>query len=377
VKFFDLFTRLCCLFFFAFLLVSCTTESSSTEKIPISELDDYETIISFEDEVLATPVIMKYTVDSTLFVYDQGLGKVLALKESGEVIHEYGQKGRGPGEFQLVNNIYVSEEHLYVTDPGKYAIHKFNRNGELNATFNYGDTENQSSIAPPPPPMGLSVQAKNINNQPFIFPNGNMLLSGINFEDSTKAVFNLVNWEGEQLSSVGEIPAGSTFILDYEKIREDVQNRVSPSYYRSNAFPVNNDSNQDEYFLVYSALPKIAKHDASGEKIWEAKIPNVPEIDSVTNRFFTAMEKMQRADIRNRILLEYYTAGVSAPNGNLFLAMNRNPLWIHKFNADGKLIKRYKLASDETELQPIFDIDFNKNRLFILTEEGEVRAYSL
>lgn len=376
MKLYCIIKKLFCLSVIAFALIRCTTETSTEEKAPISELSEFETIISVEDEVLALPVSLEYVGDSTLFVFDQGLGKVIELNESGEMIREYGRMGRGPGEFQRrVNNIYVSEDFLFVVDPGKFAIHKFERNGELHSTFDFGNSENQSTAVPPPPPMGFSVSAKNINNQPAITLDGNVLLSAIRLADSTDAIFNKMNWEGEQLSSVGEIPEGSTFILDNEKIRDDVDNQVVPSYYRANAFPVNDLSNPGDLFLVYSALPKIMKYNRDGEKLWERNIPTVSEIDSVTNYFFPAMEKMQRSRVRSRIILEYYSSGVSSPNGHLFLAMNRKLLWIHEFNPEGELIRRYKFSSPDVSLTPVFDIDFDNRRFLVVTEEGEIRAY--
>lgn len=367
--------RIFCVSFTVFLLMSCTSETSTEKIIPISELSDFETVISFEDEVLASPASLKYTGDSTLFVFDQGLGKVIELKENGEVIREYGRMGRGPGEFQRVNNIYITDDYLFVIDPGKFAIHKFGRNGELHSTFDYGNSENQSTAAPPPPPMGLSVTANNINNRPAITHDGNLLLSAIRLADSTEAIFYRMNWKGEQLSSIGEIPEGSTFILNNEKMRDDVNDRVIPTYYRANVFPVIDRSSPGDLFLVYSAFPKIMKYNSEGEKIWESNIPSVDEINSTTNHFFTAMEKMQRADIRSRIRLEYYSSAVSSPEGHLFLAMNQNSLWIHELNPEGELISRYKLSSKDNSLTPIFDIDFDNRRFLIVTEESEIMSY--
>ncbi|MDR9418301.1 hypothetical protein [Gracilimonas sp.] len=357
----------------AFGLVHCTSNEMESQEISIQEITEYETLISVDDEILATPVIMKFEKGLGFFIYDEALGKVLWLSEAGEKIQEFGQKGRGPGEFQRVNNIFIRDSLLYVTDPVKFSIHRFELSGELESTLIYGEKENQRG-APPPPPMGLSVQTKDINNQPAITYNGDVLLSAIQLTDSTEAVFNRTNWESEQLSSIGEIPQGSTFILDNEKIRDDVNNRVVPSYYRSNAFPVNDQSNKEHVFLVYSSLPKIMKYSTSGEKIWERNLPSVAEMDSITNRFCPIMERMQQADIRSRIGLEYYASGVSGPNGHLFLVVNRNPLWIHEFNPDGDLIKRYTFSSPTVSLAPIFDIDFENRRFLVVTEDGEVRA---
>jgi sugar lactone lactonase YvrE len=67
---------------------------------------------------------------------------------------------------------------------------------------------------------------------------------------------------------------------------------------------------------------------------------------------------------------------VSSPDGNLYLALTTsNSLWIHRFNPNGELTRRYRMESDEVGLLAIFDIDFNEDRIFVVTEESEIRVY--
>ena len=79
-----------------------------------------------------------------------------------------------------------------------------------------------------------------------------------------------------------------------------------------------------------------------------------------------------------QVNLRVYTSGVSSPEGSLFLATYAypgSPLWIHQYNGSGELTQRFKLVS-EVELYPIFDIDFADQRIFVVTEDAEILAYS-
>ncbi|WP_205720281.1 hypothetical protein, partial [Fodinibius halophilus] len=77
-----------------------------------------------------------------------------------------------------------------------------------------------------------------------------------------------------------------------------------------------------------------------------------------------------------------YASGLSSPNGRLYLGVGKNyfldpnnRLWIHEFSKAGKLSRRYKLESEEQNLPVIFDMDFSKRRIFVVTENAEIRVY--
>jgi hypothetical protein len=106
-------------------------------------------------------------------------------------------------------------------------------------------------------------------------------------------------------------------------------------------------------------------------------VKHVPEIDSVATRFYETMERMQRSGSGNRINHGFYNAGVSGMEGELYLSLKLNDLWLHRFDSKGTLVHRYKILSEDAEILPIFDIDFAGSRIFVVTEDGEIRAYSL
>lgn len=352
----------------------CGSENTSPTAIDTTELKNFETLISIEDNVLATPTLIRYGPNSNLFIYDDAQTKVMEVDHTGSVVNEFGQPGRGPGELLIVNNFFLTDTHLYIVDIVQYFIHQYDYKGVHISSMDYGDMLGMPN-APPAPFSSSVIRAKDINNQPFITQNGHIMLSAAKFSDSVHSIYELTDWNGTHIADIGSIPDGSTFVIDQDKLRADVSDRVVPSLYRSNAFAVQNLTNSNEYFLIYSALPMISKYDSSGRKLWSAEIPKTQELDSLTTHFFETMERLQQADRRSRIDLKYYTSGISNSDGELFLITNTNPVWVHHFNIEGKLSHRYKLISEDVEIKPIFDVDFDRHRFLVVTEEAEIRAY--
>lgn len=363
------------------LFSGCQTKPSSharsSSDTEILELKAYETFVAVEDEILAVPSIIKHDNNFALFVYDKSKGIVAELDDNGNVVREYGRRGRGPGEFLRVNNLFVKGDSLYVVDILQYVIHKYGRNSGLISSLDYGRVASLGRPNTPSAPFSPSIpRAENIDNQPFVTSQGHVLISSTRFRQTVPAVYELRDWKGNYISDIGKIPEGSSFVIDYDQLRSDVSNREVPAFYRSNAFPVQDPVHPAEYFLIYSAFPKVTKYKAGGEQLWETNVAGIPEIDSITTRFYDIMERMQQADRRSRIGLRYYVAGAGSPAGELWLAADSNPLWIHRFNSTGKLTHRYRLVSEDVDLLPIFDIDFTGRRIFVVTEEAEIRTYS-
>ncbi len=116
------------------------------------------------------------------------------------------------------------------------------------------------------------------NNQPFVTLYEKILVPSL---ANGEFLFQSINWDGDKLAGIGEIPTECKTAEEYDKIRLALENRKVPARDACLVFPVNDHSNPDEIFLVYSAIPKIAKYSLSGQKIWEQTIPRTPEVDSL------------------------------------------------------------------------------------------------
>lgn len=358
------------------ICAGCKADEIKITEPVIVELSEYETLVSYEDNLIATPNYIQLGAQSNLYVFDAAKRSVVKLNHDGEIEQQFGREGRGPGELLWASHLQLTSDHLYIVDPRQFLIHKYLLSGEFDSSFSFGDLGYISSAAPPPPVSASVVMPSQLSNKPHITPLGNVMLSPVGTGEETDNLYHRYGWDGERLSEFGDIPEGATFVLDNYEIRDDINAGEIPAFYRANAFPVMNAQNPGQVNVVYSSLAKIASYMLDGEKIRETDVSDTPEIEMITKSFFNRMERMQRADIRFRIDLNYYHSGVAGPNGDLFLVTNPDSLWIHQFNPEGELTRGYRLKSDdENKLMPIFDIDFTDNRIYIVTELGDIRLY--
>lgn len=340
---------------FTILLISLASCESVNEKAKLPEpieLNDYETIISYEEMVLANPERIRFDGIEGLVLFDSGLENVIRLSLEGEIISKIGRKGSGPGEYQSVSNIYVFNNSIFLVDDRQFIIHRFLKDGNHISSFIYGD------------------YGKHRINRPTVLNQDDLLIPN---SEADKTLFMLMNFKGEVFSEFGQIPKDSADELDYDIYRSEISNREVPQYFKPHVFAVNNDSTS--VFIIYEAFPKIGKYNNSGELLWETEPIDVPEIDSVSIRYYNFMDMILRQS--NAVQpLRKYVDGVSK-NGRLFVSTNtshNNPLWIHEFGDNGNLVNRYVLKSN-VSLKSHFDIDINERRIFVLTNEGEIRVY--
>jgi len=202
----------------------------------VETLDEYDTIVSYEEGTLVNPTIIRYDRDSLLYIYDAEKHQVLALDGSGQIKRKYGDQGRGPGEFLLVNNFYLTDDYLYIVDPIQFQVIRYTLDGEVDSPLDYGQKGSQS--LPPPAPQSAIPRAKNITNKPFVTARGNALLPAAGPKEDFSSLFTLTNWEGKELAEIGDIPGGSAFVLDYKQYQATVDDQEIPAYYKPKVFPV-------------------------------------------------------------------------------------------------------------------------------------------
>lgn len=334
-------------------LASCSSFEKEAD-IPLpTELTNFETIISYDEVILANPQRLRFDSNQDLIVFDSDLEKVLRVPLDRKITpQDIGRKGNGPGEYQFVSNIFLVDGSIYLIDDRQFTIHQFSQTGSPISSMVYGDFGTHRINKP-------TV----VNNRDLLIPT----------PEADQSLFTLMNRSGEELTQFGHIPESSVDELDYDDYRLAVSNRTVPDYFKPHVFAIN--AGESSVFIIYESFPKISSYDLSGELHWETEPIDLPEIDSVTTKYYDFMDMILRQT--NAVQpLKKYVDGVSK-NGRLFVSTNTshdNPLWIHEFDGNGILANRFVLKSD-VGLKSYFDIDINEKKIFVLTEEGEIRAY--
>lgn len=367
-------------------LVACTeqnSENSEATTIEVTELSDYDSLISENDLLLGVPVRLKVDHNSQhLFIQDVALWTVIELDQQYDEVRRFGNQGRGPGEFQSLDDFFITEKHLFIVDGNRLLIHKYSReDGQFISSLNYGELlmeRKNSSVdgIPLTPQAPLTAN----NNRPFITLNETILLPS---HTNGEFLYQAFNWEGEKVADIGEVPDGYTPLADDDEVRSALRDQRVPERDLALAFPVNDLSDLNEIYLVYSVIPKIAKYSLSGNKIWEQAIPSTPEVDSLMIDMGNVLvnHPNQRASL---LPVKKYMKGVNSPQGDLYLFTYTNmdtphtprrPMWIHQFDTKGTLVHRYKIISD-TDLFYYPDVDYEYRRVFTPSfNESDVRIY--
>jgi hypothetical protein len=358
-------------------LTSChknTRENPEASGIKVEVLKKHHALKFNKNLLLVQPFRLKYD-DKThhLFINDLARQKIIEVDDSGNVVNEFGRKGRGPGELLSVENFFITKKHLFIVDSQQFLINKYSLDdGHYISSLDYGKyllkRKNTSKKGIPPAPI---VPGMNNYNEPFVTLRETILLS-----TAGKYLYEQINWKGEKLADIGEIPKGYSAMMGHEKkYWSTLENKQIPARDLAEVFPVNDRSDSNDIYLIYSAIPKIAKYSLAGRKIWERKIPRMPEIDSLLINLSIHAKVIKNHPKVNVVLIPVrtYIKGIGSPNGDLYLTTYtsptmpdkyRRPLWIHQFTPKGKLIERYKVGSDVNAIY-YPGIDFENDRIFV------------
>ncbi len=361
-----------------------TPENVEAAIIEVKELRDYDSLIGKNDLLLGVPVRIRHGHTSGhLFIQDAAHLAVIELDEQSNEVRRYGSRGRGPGEIQSLDDFFISAEHLFIVDGSRFLIHKYSRNdGQFISSLNYGELlmegNNSSERGLPPTPRAPLTSN---NNRPFVTYNETVLLPA---QTGGEYLYRVVTFEGEKMAHIGEIPDGYIDFINDEEIRQSLKNNRVPAHEMALAFPVNDLTNLNKIFIVYSAIPKIARYNLHGSKIWERSITPTPELDSLMIDLGNVLQN--RPNQRVSLLpVKKYMAGRSSPDGDVYLFTYTNmdtphtprrPMWIHQFDSGGILMHRYKIISD-VDMFYYPGIDFNKRRIFAPSfNESDIRIYA-
>lgn len=97
-----------------------------------SAYEPVRTMVNFGGETLKKPNDMVLGPDGNLYIADTGNKRILVISQTGELIKEIGNKK----VFNTPTGVFVDEElNVYVADERKGKVFRFNKNGDLDITY--------------------------------------------------------------------------------------------------------------------------------------------------------------------------------------------------------------------------------------------------
>jgi hypothetical protein len=176
------------------LCIGCTNSNHNTTKIPkryksLKNLNVYslsnqqpDTVRLQRRQVFGNtdqhPIghLGPVAVDSSgrVYITDDQQMNITVYKPTGRFIKQFGRKGKGPGEFQDIQDLKIHDAHLYVLDPRLFRISVFSLD-----TFQFKSSYNLSFESQQSIPSWLRTKKKRLSYRPsnlYIRPDGSFLV---------------------------------------------------------------------------------------------------------------------------------------------------------------------------------------------------------
>ena len=142
-----------------------------------------------------------------LYFYDYQLSRLVSLNPEGKLRWSTGEKGRGPGDFEGVNSVFLYKDKIYVSNISGSRLDIFDLNGILHSSNNM--------------PKNASGKILGISNEELIiqttyWQNIGVEITIANFTDSVQVLhrYSIKQLEYDELDLRGSVSMGITFHND-------------------------------------------------------------------------------------------------------------------------------------------------------------------
>lgn len=319
-------------------LLGCNQNNDGSEKpteINRVSIDTLYTFTTFDDQDIAQPTNVEVLSDKQILISDYGTNKITSVNKSGDVNFTFGREGRGPGEFQNINDIVEKKNFITVFDNHLYKISIFDSIGEYAASVSF-------------PSDVFNKDVTLINDSLYIF-NQNGL------EDS---LFQIRSFS-------------SDFELSFEAPRVERDSRLNmtanqnqlkagrlPDLFKNKTIL---RSDGQYIYVFFEGYSELAKYDLSGNLIWNREL-NLPNNEQI---FADLIESAKdHTGARSIPALQYifdfriYEDGIYV----LTYPSSEDPQQLVKINSKGYITDIFQLPEEPSVYD--FAIDFQNNTAY-------------
>jgi len=256
---------------FLFLMLLYTNSYSQTiEFEPVLEIEPNELLGTFITDVTMGS-------DGAIAVALNDLSKVHLYDLKGELISEYGRRGRGPGDFSNLMSVHVSDSIIYAMDAGP--------GGKINA-FDREDP--------------VSFQAFGIPRLNNSFPLRMWALSGEEFVVEYRPSYSNMNLENTIMSTYSVISVENDRLLNEVFQHESAEKFINRS---DGGFSISDMPYGRENFVM--PIEGEIFHNWSGKKnVTRLNINNADTIDVIEPQFSTEPIPLNDQDYRRYFFRE-------------------------------------------------------------------------
>lgn len=317
------------------LISACSSQTQDDKEPDLRTFSGEETLVAFEDEVLATPGQILVDDERRMFVYDMGHFSVFEFDLEGNQRNKFGREGEGPGEFGRTITLMEDDGFLYAADRSQNRLSKFDDTGKLLDTRN----------------IEFGVMAAGITN----LHQGKFLVPGRD-NTSLATLFDVDNLE-EPITQIGSPPGDMPDVFDLNELRNQASRGDIPPFLMRSAYSAFDD---DGYIYINQmATTTLTKFTPKGDTLWSKNL-NFPEADRKLDRYKEANSGMDGQTLMMLIYFDrlfvcddYIHLSSHISNEN-----DEQDVFLFRLDHDGNLLERIEFPN----------IDFTLSQFVYLPE---------
>jgi hypothetical protein len=334
-----------------FFLSTCQghSEQQKNQSVEIDSLsiNDLETVVSTESELLGEPREIVSLDEQHLAVYDHGFKKIIVFNNEGNKQYEFGSIGEGPGEWDTMSgaaDLEYLDEQFFTTNRSRFLFDLYDKEG--------------NHLKSLPFPQYLKYSHK------ILLPANKLLVSTDGNENALAAILDL-NEDGNIIQKIGSPES------EYSEGRNLEQERIT---YSNGEIPKNalNEAlvagGQDGYFLFMNAMGELRHYSKDGELIMKQKIPaNIKE-----SRFDHVVTQNREEAKKHTVMTLKYAQEMKIHNEQIYLFMPKPHPSVEDldfrmlvYNTKGNLLKHY-VFTDSKQESFLYNFMINNNKVYFI-----------
>lgn len=274
----------------------------------VTQLKEPDQYINFaESDKLIIPWSIKYNkYNKNIYLIDK-YNKIVILDSTLNILSEFGQKGQGPGEFNIIGDINIFNNNLYVYDMFNMRIQIFDENGKYISVIR---------------PKETMFKVKALDFEKRIYT----------YLYKPETLYTVYNSDNKVLESFG-------------KLHKSYQSKMVQ--YTLNDYYTKIDKNNNIY-CVFIHYPILRKYDSNFKLVFEINYKNLDEVKNALDRYERNKEKtLKYKNLPPEVYeasreAKYISNAMSIDNKYIYILFENNSIVIFDKN-NGRIVKRLHL----------------------------------
>lgn len=298
--------KITAIFFVGIILIGCASEESDDERYyQEHSVEDVSVFLSVEENpFLGRPTAIKASPGG-LYLVDSGRDMIHKVDLDGNLQLSFGNRGEGPGEFQIITGFWPMRDRYLVYDYNSFKFITFDRQGDM-----IDEVILRENPVYPESQRSIPITVEALTSDKLLIPSGG----------NRGSLFAIAELGSEDVIYAGD--ALGEFVAGYN--RDDVMQS-----YGDGEVPdfLNNlvmlGSSADAIYSLQQTTGVLEKFSHSGERIWEMNL-NIPGQDELMDQIAQHNIDAVKNGVPTQLFIHAHAMGATDKGVAMLLRMPEN-----------------------------------------------------